>query len=430
MLCAFLASAPDGTASQAHKPVSAPATFKLASIKAAGTKRYTPAEIVAASGLQIGQNVSDDDFKLAVQHMGETGAFGDVSYRFKYSDEGATLELELSDNPQLVPAFFDNFVWFTDQELAARFHERVPLFVNNLVPLSGTLPDQVSEALQAMLIEHHVEGRADYLRASEMGGPIDAIVFSVTGPHIVVRNVEFSGAGSDELPALQEATRNLRGVEYSRTRARAHEEKDFLPVYLKRGYLKAAFSGSQAKVVEDTPEETTVDVTISVVPGKQYKFSTASWSGNSVFSADKLQPLLHLQSGQPANAVQLDEDLKAVQGLYGTRGYMAVAIKPVPHLDEEQLTVGYEFQVNEGDVYKMGELEVRGVDQRAIDKLVLAWKLRDGDVYDSSYPRKFMDESARSILNLNQWDTSIHETLDQQGKTVDVTLKFEPRPLR
>jgi len=408
----------------------ATATFKLASITATGSKRYTSDQIIAASGLQIGQTASEDDFKQAVQRLGETGVFSDISYRYKYSDEGAALEFQLTDNPQLVPARFDNFVWFSDQELAARFRERVPLFVDNQLPLSGTLPDQVSDALQALLIEHHIEGRADYVRSADLDGPVTAIIFTVTGPNIVIRNVDFSGASPAELPALKQTAASLQGMVYSRNTVHAHAEKDFRPVYLQRGYLKAEFADSQPKVVQQTPQETDVDVTVQITPGHHYNFTGDTWSGNTIFPAAKLQPLLHLQPGKLANAVELDEDLKAVQDLYGSRGYMAAAIRPIAKLDNEHFTVAYQLRVHEGEVYKMGDLDIRGVDRRATDRLSLAWKLHDGDVYDSTYPRRFLQESAATILDLNQWDTSVHETVDAKSKTVDVSLRFDPRPLR
>ena len=424
-LCACLLVLAGG-ASAAKGPVS----FKLASIKATGSKRYTPDQITAASGLTIGQTVTEDDFKEAVRHLGETGAFSDISYRYKYDDQGATLEFDLVDNSQLVPARFDNFVWFSDQELAARFRERVPLFLDDELPVNGTLADQVSDALQAMLIEHHVEGRADYVRSADQDGPVTAIVYTATGPHIVIRKVDFAGAEPAELPALQETARKLEGVDYFRSTVHVHAEKDFRPVYLRLGYLKAQFADSQPKVVQDTPQETDVDVTIQITPGRQYNFMSASWSGNKIFSADKLQPLLHLQPGKPANAVELDQDLEEVQNLYGSRGYMAATVRPTPQFDDEHSTVAYQLHVQEGEVYKMGELEVRGVDRRATDRLSLAWKLRDGDVYDSSYPKRFLQDAAATILNLNQWDTTIHETRDDKTKTVDVSLRFDPRPLR
>ena len=61
-------------------------------------------------------------------------------------------------------------------------------------------------------------------------------------------------------------------------------EKNFLPVFLARGYLKAAVAEPQPKVAEETPEETLVDVTFPVTPGSQYKVTGVQLSGYKVVS--------------------------------------------------------------------------------------------------------------------------------------------------
>ena len=101
-----------------------PSAFKLVSIKVTGTKRYSPDKIIAASGLQIGQTVSEDDFKLVSRHLGETGAFSDVAYAFQFSPEGTKLDLQLTDADRFVPAGFDNLVWFSDKELLNDYARR------------------------------------------------------------------------------------------------------------------------------------------------------------------------------------------------------------------------------------------------------------------------------------------------------------------
>src|SRR5262249_13030470 len=156
------------------------------------------------------------------------------------------------------------------------------------------------------------------------------IVFSVTAHDVHIRDVYFSGAGADEIPPLKKAALSLSGQNYSRTGLSAEERFDFLPVFLRRGYLKASFGDAQPKIAEDTAQETTVDVTSPVEPGKQYKLTEMGWAGNSSFTTEELQGLVQSQKGQPANAIQLDEDLKQIQKLYGTRGLMAAELKPVP----------------------------------------------------------------------------------------------------
>jgi outer membrane protein assembly factor BamA len=415
---------------QTRKPstkASPPSAFKLISIKTTGTKRYKSEEVIAASGLQLGQTVSEDDFKKAARVLGETGAFGDVLYSFQYSAEGAKLELQVQDAERFIPVRFENLVWFSDQELLDQIHAQVPLFQGQL-PVGGDLADQVSNALQGLLIAHNLQGRVDYLRSAHDDGPIEGFVFTVTGPQIHIRNIVFAGSGASELPLLEAAGRKLQGADFSRAILRTQEDKDFLPIYLQRGYLKATFGDAQAKVVRDNPQETTVDVIFPVDPGRQYKLTALDLTGNKSFPAERLRPLIHAQLDQPANAVQLDTDIEAIKKLYGTRGYMAASIQPEPEIDDADSTVKYVLRIQEGDVYSMGDLEIRGLDSRMTARLQDDWKLRAGDPYDSSYPKKFLEQADKEISLLSDWNASVRESLNPQEKTVDVTLRFDSKP--
>jgi len=404
-----------------------PSAFKLISVKTTGTKRYKSEEIIAASGLQIGQTVSEDDFKRAARLLGETGAFGDVLYSFQYSDDGTKLELQVQDAERFVPVRFDNVVWFPDQELLDQLHAQVPLFQGEL-PVAGDLADQVSNALQGLLIAHNLHGQADYIRAAHEDGPIEAFVFTVAGSQIHIRNVTFAGAGASELPVLEDAAKKLEDADFSRSRLRTQEDKNFLPLYLQRGYLKATFGDAQAKVIQDSPQETIVNVTFPVDPGRQYKLTAVDLTGNKVFPADALRTLIHAPLDQPANAVQLDSDIETMKKLYGTRGYMAARIQPDPEIDDANSTVKYLLKIDEGDVYSMGDLEIRGLDSRTTARLQDEWKLRGGDPYDSGYPKKFLEQADKELSLLDDWKPSVRESLDPDEKTVDVTVRFDPKP--
>ena len=411
--------------SQARKPSSPPSSSssKLLSVKATGSKRYSSGQIAAATGLQLGQTVSEDDFKIVSQHLGETGAFSNVAYTFQFSSEGMKLDLQVTDNDQFVPARFDNFVWLSDEELQGKLRASVPLFQGQL-PVAGNLADQVSDALQTLAIEHQLKGRADYLRSGPADGPIEAFDFTITGQDIRIRQVGFPGAAPSELPALEAAAKKLSGQDYVRPVLRVQAQKDLLPIYLERGYLKASFGDAQPKVVADSPEETLVDVAFPVSPGLQYKLSEFQLSGYKVFPAEKLQEMIHLQTGQPANAVKLENDLAEIKRLYGSRGYMTTRIVATPEMNDSDATVKYLFQFQEGDVYKMGDLEVRGLDSKTTERMALSWKLREGDTYDAQYPKKFL-ETAFSLLPGEDWNIAVHESIEEKDKVVDVSLHFE-----
>jgi len=426
VLCLSLSSAFAQTPRKQSPKELPPSAFKLISVKTTGTRRYKSEEVIAASGLQIGQTVSEDDFKKAAQHLGDTGAFGDVLYSFQYSAEGTKLELQVQDAERFVPVRFDNLVWFSDRDLLDQLHAQVPLFQGQL-PIAGELADEVSNALQGLLIAHNLQGRVDYLRAAVEDGPIEAFVFTVTGPQIHIRNIVFAGAVEPELPLLEAAAKKLQGADFLRSILRANEDKNFLPIYLERGYLKAAFGDAQAEVVQDSSKETMVDVTFPVDPGREYKLTALDLSGNKAFSNDALRPSIHAQLDQPANAVQLDTDIEAMKKLYGTRGYMGVGIGLEPEMNDANSTVRYVLHIQEGDVYTMGDVEFRGLDSRTTARLQDEWKLRGGDTYDSSYAGRFLEQVNKEISLMGDWTTSIRESLNPKERTVDVTLRFNPK---
>ena len=400
-----------------HKASTGELKWQLISMNVKGSERYTSDEILPATGLQIGQFVNEDDFKKATEQLGQTGLFSDASYAFTYSSDGAKLEFQLTDNNQLEPAQFDNFVWLSDKALVDKLHERIPLF-KGLLPTEGDMADEVSDALQAILIEHKVQGKVDYVRAG-------SILFTVGAHSVRVNQVTFTNAAGEQ-SLLQDAARRLLNGDYTRTVIRNEERLGFLPIYLERGHLKASFDEAEVKVAHESEDETTVNVTIAVTPGLQYKLTDIAWMGNTVFPAPRLQSLMRLKAGEPTDAIQLDKDLQNVRNLYGTKGYMGVQITPKPVFDDPASTVHYDLIVNEGDIYKMGELEVRGLDEKSKARIVLDWKLDEGKIYDSSYFQRFMVESAKDLPTDAKW-TVMPEVALNEDKTVDVTLRYQSK---
>jgi outer membrane protein assembly factor BamA len=401
---------------------------KLVSIHVSGTQRYTQDEIIAATGLKIGASATEDDFQKVAHDLGETGLFTDISFSYAHSPVGTKLDLQLTDNDKLIPTRFDNFVWFSDDALIAKIRESIPLFKGE-VSVGGDLSDQVSDVLQAILLQHSPDARANYIRENDgPDGPIRAVNFRAAGLNIRIRKVSFPGASSDQEPALLAAARNLQNAEYLRSEVALYVKSKLLPVYLERGFLKAAFAPAQTKVAEEDPDVVEVDVALPVIPGPEYKVSNCTWQGNSAFPASRLQSLVHLTPGQSANTVQLKADLEEIHKLYGTRGYMTAQVKPDPTYDEATATVSYTFQVNEGDLFHLGDLEFQGVDSKTADRLREAWSLRERDPYDSSYARRFVERAWKLLPSNLGWTVSIQEAVNENDKTVDLTVRYAMKP--
>jgi outer membrane protein insertion porin family len=437
LIVALVGSVSAGQTTAASKPArnsraALTSAYKLIAIKVTGSQRYTEKEIVPASGLQLGQNVGDGDFKEAAKRLGDTGLFSDVLYSYSYSDAGTKLEFQLTDTEKnkLVPADFENFVWFTDEELLSELQKRVPLF-KGLVPVGGTFPDRISDALQSILGEKQLPGHVDYLREGKQeGGDITGIAYRVTDVEIRIHGCEFPGASPEQATLLNAAAQKLVGADYARSSLAVVAPLDLLPVYLQRGYLKAAFGPSSAQVVkepEQDPTEVRVDAILPVTPGKVYATSEVAWKGNAAVKVEELQGLIHMPAGEAANAVRLMRDLETVNKLYRSRGYMAARVTPSPAMDDDKGTVHYDLNVVEGEQYKMGELEIVGLDTQAKAHLENAWQLHEGEPYNADYAKKFLDSTEQLLPAGVAWGVSIHEAVNTTDKTVDVTIRFQVR---
>jgi len=427
-VCATAAQTVDKTISQ--MPASA---RQLIEIKATGSKRFSEADIVASCGLQLGKPVGEDDFKRAARQLADTGAFSDVGYKYSYSASGTKLEFQVTDADKFVPARFLDFVWFQDAQMRKKIKEYVPLFEGQL-PLSGNMADQVSDVLQAMLVEHAIPGHVDYERAGKDNGPVETIDYKVTDVLIRIRKIDFTGAAQPELAELETAGENMGNREYSKARLQLFVQRQLLPIYYERGYLKAAFGPPQTKaanvpaeaVQEGPRNQTVVDITFAVAPGQQYKLTAVNWSGNHEFPTDLLAKMVHAEDGQPANLVRITDELKQVQTLYGTRGFITAKLKPELQFDDASDAVTITIDVKEGFAYHMGDLQFRGLDNSLTAKLRDAWQMRRGDVYNATYLDQYLPEARKLLPSTLDWDVASHVT-PNSDKTVDVDLIYTAR---
>ena len=294
---------------------------KLVAINVTGTDRYTEKEILAASGLELGRNAGEADFKDAVQRLGNTGLFSDVAYSYSYSPAGTRLELQLvdTDKSKLVPAHYENFAWFTDAELTSEIQRRVPLFKQAL-PLAGSLPDQISEALQAILSARHLPGRVDYLRESKPGtgeaGDLIGIAYKVADASFYIRDAEFPGAGRDQVPPLRRRPAS-HGAEYGR-RLGHRGQGGLIAGLFQRGYLRPRSLSRMRAAVRDFHRRAG-GRDFPVTPGKIYSLPASPGRATWRCRPNNSSRCCICRSVSQSTPCGLSRPRKALQ-LYGTRG--------------------------------------------------------------------------------------------------------------
>jgi outer membrane protein assembly factor BamA len=408
------------------------AKWRLTTIVFEGLKSQPPEKMIAASGLQVGQTIDFEMVKAAAQRLSQTGLFGKVAYRYRYSSTQIELTFELEEKTSgKKRCLFDNFVWFSDKEMADAVKRDSPDF-DGSVAISDFVAEEVKKSLTRLLAEKKIAGEVVYelFRAEDNHGEELFHLFKVTGANLHVCNFQFTGAQDELKKPLLEALKPMFKTEYSKSDVGLFVKAALLPIYTQRGYLKAAFQASQPSLSASGACANAVVVTLPVAEGLQYHWNDPVWSGNQAYSAQELNAELKLKQGDVADSMKIDKSWVGVYGVYGKKGHLRVRLKLDPVFDDTRRLVTYQVALTEGPQYRMGQVTIAGLPEDEAGRVKDAWGLKPGEVFSTSYFGAFLEKLTRGGLIKQPQGVRAGQELkrDEQKLTVDVVVKFERKP--
>lgn len=416
-------------------PAAAQQNFKIAKIEFEGLNRLSAEEMIATTGLKIGETFSLSALDAAAQRLVDSGHFKNVAYKTRPNKDQITITFQVEEakgaSSRIV---FDNFIWFNDTELIGAVKRDLPSF-DGTAPDAGDTTNRIIKALQRFLHEHKIEATVSHIVSQDSpGSPIQEHIFSVNGVPMPICTVNFPGAKKIPEAKLREASKALRDSEYSRKVVSLFTSANLIPIYREVGQLKAGFSPPLAKPETSATCKSGVELTIPVDEGYIYKWNKAEWTGNTALSAQELDALLEMRTGQPANGVKLDHAAGAIKKAYGRKGYLLVRVKSVSEFDEQAQSVVYKMDVVEGPQFRMGRLITKGFTEAETNQINARWELKAGEIFDTGYSEEFSKKGLSDIMRDNflqrraqgkpapnlKWGSKA----DRKTLTVDVTLEL------
>ena len=426
LFAAFLLLA---TAARAQQPQQ---SLKLDKIEFKGLERVKEPEALEKSALAVGQTVSIDDVEAASNRLLESGLFTNLSYKIKGTTDKALLTFEVVERKWTMPVAFDNFVWFTDEELNAAVRRKLPAF-DGTAPEAGGVTEKIRQALAELLTERKIEGSVEYTLSENAATRKIEHLYSVKGPGLRVCKITYAGARAVPEETLVTKSGGIFDNDYSRAYVGGFVESNLLPLYHERGYLRASFSPPKV-APEMSPECKGVAVALSVDEGSIYVWDKATWEGAEGLTAQQLDAALGMKNREVANAVKIAKGLASVRRAYGRKGYIGARVRPETEFDDTARSVSYRFRVAEGPQYHMGDLNITGLlDEVATNNLRGRWRLLHREVYDEGYidefirksVTEFQREAARSGNPLPAFKVVSQARPDHDKHLVHVTLDIK-----
>jgi outer membrane protein insertion porin family len=405
----------------------------IASIEIEGLQRLSADEVIATSGLKIGALFSIAELDAAGQRLVDSGLFAKVGYRTTTKGNQLTVVFQVEEvKGGQSPVVFDNFVWFTNDELVAAIKREVPSY-KGTASEAGHMTDDIKRALENLLKERGIEGTVDYAPFSS-GGKQDHL-FSVVGVPIPICALHFPGAKNVSETKLVKSSKQLTDAAYSLTSAIAYSSFILFPIYREAGQLRAKFARPVARLQDAASCKGGVEVEIPVEEGPIYMWEKAEWAGNQALSPSELDEALGMKKGELANGVKIDKRLLEVGRSYGRTGHLEASLTAQPEFNDAASQVVYKIAVKEGPQYRMGKLIIKGLSDAEAQSLQQRWKLRSGEIFDSTYFEGFLSKdardamirifSARQAAGKGQPNISEEVTRDRKTLTADATIEFK-----
>jgi outer membrane protein insertion porin family len=248
---------------------------------------------------------------------------------------------------------------------------------------SGTA-DEVEQEASALQIEaayrergyHWVDVKPQETRDGD-GRVIRFVI--VEGPRVVVESVTFSGnqaVPSDRLAKELETRRPglfRRGL--FRQEQLDHDVGVVLAQLRSLGYAEASVGPADVHFSDD---RTRARVVIPVKEGPRLTAGAVTFEGVRVFTPSEIEAALPFKRASPWQTQLAVDGQRAIERLYGTRGYHGAVVRVETSRDND--TLGVRYDITEGEQTRIGRVLVRGLLLAREDVVRRTLPFKSGDV--------------------------------------------------
>ncbi|PLX85979.1 MAG: outer membrane protein assembly factor BamA [Desulfuromonas sp.] len=222
-------------------------------------------------------------------------------------------------------------------------------------------------------------------------GDAKLLTYRVAERHLV-RKVEISGNDELELDKLQPLVAIDPPAFYSpREVSRAADA-------IRKAYREEGYYAATVEPRLDTSENNEATLAFVIDEGNKVLVDRIRFDGNDVFPAKELKKAMvtkerwlfsWLTDRGTFNEEALQADLEIIADQYFNTGYLEVKVKqPLVTLSDDRKYIDLLVEIDEGQQYKVGTVDIRGDLIRPKEELVDLLQLQTGDVFSRSRLRQ------------------------------------------
>ncbi len=387
-------------------------------IKVEGNSSITTEQVRAKLKSRVGRAMDKRLLEADLRTLVETKWFADVQTFYDKTPEGDGMILifQVKEMPILK---------------SVEFRGRTKVKVKDLEERTGLKKGSRADVLRASLAvkqlkELYQEKGFELAEVKLLEGDKETdrkVVYEIfEGPQYKVASVEF--IGNAFFPdstlytkvTLKAAILGLIGGKFQRDTL-DEDRRKLIDYYTSLGFFHVDISAT-TKPGKTLGEQI---ITFTISEGVQYKVREIKFEGNVKLAESALRDGLQLHSGQPMTDMLRQADQKNLLTKYHALGCIQANVDPQNKFLDEPGMVDLVYKIEEGDVFYLGDLIVRGnvhTKDKVIRREAVMAGLLPGELLDKSRMDKFRTRLASTQYFFNS---------PEMGKPIDIKV-LNPRP--
>lgn len=395
------------------------------SVEVKGLKRIDESAVKSKITQRPGEAVSQEKTNEDIKNIYKMGYFDDVRAEIEPFEGGIRLIYLVKEKPTIVKIEFQGNEEFDDAKLK-----------ENITITTGAIADAVLIQDNANKLRAFYEEEGYWLSrivpVIKILGPDEIILtYQIEEGHKVrIRKILIDGNKAISDGKVKGAIETKEWWFFSFITSSGYYKKDRMDsdierirdLYFNDGYIKVAVGEPR---IELTGDSRGMIITIPVSEGDQYNISSVEFSGNKVFDEREIKKRVTMTPEKPFSKQNLRKDILSISELYSENGYALITVTPDLVPDEGKKAVKILLNIDEGDKYRIGRIEISG-NTKTRDKVIRREvRLDEGDTFNSALIKR----SYERINNLNFFEAvDLAPKPNPEEKLVDLDIKVKERP--
>jgi outer membrane protein insertion porin family len=342
-------------------------------IEIVGNDRITNETIMYYLSSREGEYFNEDLLKRDFKVLWATGFFANIKIEKDQGTRGKIIRITIEENPIVKEITYKTGKKVKEKDIVEKLKEND----ENILPYSYYSPfkiQRITATIQSLLSEKGLmDGKVNVITNKKGNNEIELIFEVDEGPKLRVGEIVFEGRTKLRPSTLRDAISENRehsvlawitGKDSFKPNKLDEDIANLKTKLQEHGYMEASIGEPRIEDITKRTiffkKQTMKKIIIPVDPGYRYFVGDVKIEGNQIISTQYLQKLIKFEKGQIYSTKLREDSIEKVREIYNDAGYLGAQIMPIESLDPKRKLVNVTFNIQEGDVFYVNRLEIKG----------------------------------------------------------------------